>query len=264
MQSLSETLKSISAKRNDWTNVVPDDAQCTVCGYFNIAHPEVAEAILQRVQAGDKSFGQRIQCKCAAREAERQALEQRRRDDANLPHERLEHRTFGNFEPVAGTEEMVVAAKEFVERKGPLVLVFLGGVGAGKSHLLEAVGRAVLDQGRSVRYELVSSMLDRLRHTFHPEVKEDIQSWLSWYETRYLMILDDLGMEKSTDWTIDKVTTLLDGRMRDGQPTLIATNKNEAQLQEMVGDRLTSRLYATNRDLHDVRLVVTTAKDYRR
>ena len=264
MQNLGETFKNLLPQNKGLLSVVPDEAQCPECGYFDPSHPDVQIAVRQRVDIGWKSFGVMAQCKCKAIEGERKEKALLRRQQANLPHEKGEQRLFENFEQTAATREMFEAIRDFAEGKPPHILMAVGSFGSGKSHLAEAAGRFVLARGYAVRYELVSSMLDSLRHTYHIDSDHDLQMWLEWYNTRYLLILDDLGMEAPKDWAIEKVSAIVDDRMRNGRRTIITTNKGEDGLKETVGPRLASRLYQTNAKLQDVRVVVTTAKDYRK
>ena len=76
-------------------------------------------------------------------------------------------------------------------------------------------------------------------------------------------VLDDVGMEKATDFAAAEITDLVDERIQYGRRTIIATNKTRDEMAEHLGDRLASRMYATNELLGSVKLVVSDAEDYR-
>ena len=239
---------------------LPNDSKCSGCGYFDITHPDVRRILLDRDPAGRLLLQAR--CKCRSREEQQQRDDDLRYAQAALPSGGT-LRTFDNFITRPGTEKMLAAARKFADRQGPKMLVMIGQTGTGKSHLLEAIGRQCLESGRTVRYDLASTFLNRLRHTYDSDAGEDVHDLTAWYQRRYIMLLDDIGMESATAWVREQLTTLVEERLHSGGWMALATNLNKTQMADRMGDRLASRLYAQNPELPEVSVVFNAAEDYR-
>ena len=158
---------------------------------------------------------------------------------------------------------MLAAARLFADRQGPRMLVFVGQTGTGKSHLLESIGRHALESGHTVRYDLSSTFLNRLRHTYHPDAGDDLHDLTASYQRRDTVLLDDIGMESTTAWAQEQLTTLVQERHNSSGRMVLATNLNKAAMSDQMDDRLASRLYAGNPELPEVAVVINTAEDYR-
>lgn len=143
------------------------------------------------------------------------------------------------------------------------VLVLTGGTGPGKSHLLEAIVRRTLEGKRSARFEMSSSLLDRLRRCYRYDSEADLADLIDWYQGLWLLALDDMGLERGTEWEREKLTRLVEERITYGKKLIISTNLNAKDMANRLGERLASRLHPRNPDLKDVRLVTSAAPDYR-
>ena len=239
---------------------LPNDSQCPVCGYFDITHPDLRRILLDRDPT--KRIFQQAQCKCRGREEQQRRDEELRHAQAALPSGGTP-RTFDNFVVRPGTDDMLAAARRFADRQGPRMLVLVGQTGTGKTHLLEAIGRHALESGRTVRYDLASTFLNRLRHTYESDSGEDVHDLTAWYQRRDTVLLDDIGMEAATAWVREQLTTLVEERLHSGGWMVLATNLSKASMSDRMGDRLASRLYAGNPELPEVSVVINTAEDYR-
>ena len=250
--------------RNTGIEPLPDEAACPVCGWFDVAHPDVQRILRRRDSQGRLNLLYVAQCKCRLVAQEQQAKAGLRAQQANLPHPQTP-RTFDNFQARPGTEQMLAAAQRFVERQGPRILVFCGGYGGGKSHLVEAIGRAVLEQGRSVRYEFITDLFVRLRHTYsRPEDQEDLFDVLAWYQRMDTLLLDDNVRANPTDWETEQITSLVDERLRNQRRLALATNDDHQTFLRKLGPRLASRLFQSDPAVDGVQVVPVTARDYRR
>lgn len=96
-------------------------------------------------------------------------------------------------------------------------LVLFGPVGVGKSRAALAACRPANDNGLEVRYLLVAEALDLLRPGGPDGALDDLSGCDR-------LILDDLGSERPTDWTAERLGILLDRRWRDERPTVVTTN----------------------------------------
>jgi DNA replication protein DnaC len=238
---------------------LPNDSECPTCSHYDKGDPRVAEILLDRDPSGrllDKAG-----CIC---KREREKAHIIRLHNANLPFKTSSARTFANYNGVPGTTEMINAAKEFVAMVSPTILVLGGGYGIGKTHILEAIGWGSLDADRPVRYELVSTLLDRLRHTYSSNSTMDIKEMFDEYDRYRVLLLDDMGMEKATDWAMEKVTALVERRLTRERQLAIATNLNEHDLGVMMGPRLESRMFGDRTELGLVRVVWAMGEDYRK
>jgi DNA replication protein DnaC len=166
--------------------------------------------------------------------------------------------TFANFTNHQGTEDALAMALDFTVGNSPPVLVFVGPPGSGKTHLLEAIGRQFLDQGRTVRYELVAHLLQRLRSSYNMNEESRVM------EVCYgadLLLLDDLGLEKPSDWVREQITSLVDERWRNNRLLVIGTNESHTTIEERLGSRISSRLF--DRSSGKAKVVYLVTGDYR-
>ena len=137
-------------------------------------------------------------------------------------------------------------------------LLLLGGTGLGKTHLSLAIAREVTRNGFGVVYVSSQRLLDKLQQqqfSRHAD-QEDYQSIALACD---LLIVDDLGAEFSTNFTVSALYSVVNSRINERRPTIISTNLDENTLRERYGDRILSRLLCTYRPYHfcgdDVRMI---------
>lgn len=235
---------------------LPDESQCARCGYFDISHPDVQRILRRR---GEFTLTQ-ARCKCRLAEEEAEHKRQMRWQQSNV----LQNgRSFDTFRVTPDLEEMFQTCQAFAQGEGAPILTLVGPTGVGKSHMLEAAVRESVERGHKARYELVSKMLDRFRSTYTDDSEEDLYGLMGWYQGHFLLALDDIGLEKGTEFAQEKLTAMVEDRIHLGWRTIVSTNKTRDEMAERLGDRMASRLYATNPDLHDTRVLIVDAPDYR-
>lgn len=118
---------------------------------------------------------------------------------------------------------------------GSTHLVLAGGVGAGKTHALYAVGNQALARGLWVEAWAVGDLLDALRPGSTDPHAEDRARRCQ------LLLLDDLT-GKATDWEAERLTMLLDARIREERLTALTTNITSTAITEAWGGRFMDRL----------------------
>jgi DNA replication protein DnaC len=239
---------------------LPNESLCPKCGNIDMSHPDVQRIVSDRARTQGLSF--LVQCKCSGREEKQRRDDQQRYAEAGLPTGGTP-KMFDNFLRRPGTDDMLAAARLFADRQGPRMLVFVGQTGTGKSHLLESIGRHALESGHTVRYDLSSTFLNRLRHTYNGDAEEDLHDLTTRYQRLDTVLLDDIGVETATAWAQEQLTTLVQERHNSGGWMALATNLSKTAMADRMGDRLASRLYAGNPELPEVAVVINTAEDYR-
>jgi len=126
-------------------------------------------------------------------------------------------------------------------RRNGAGLIFIGNSGGGKTHLACAIGHAVTGMGYSARYACVVDLLREIR-TAPLSCLEDV---VDSYKRCSLLILDDLGTEKSSDWVDEQLYAIINGRTANYKPTIITTNlasgKDWERVQGKVIDRIQER-----------------------
>jgi DNA replication protein DnaC len=121
-------------------------------------------------------------------------------------------------------------------------LLFIGGVGSGKTHVAVAVLRAVIGRGFTGRYTNVVDLLDDLRAAFEPNAPQSGQEIIDDLVRVDLLVLDDLGAESPTGWVHDRLYQIINRRYEENRPTIVTTNLALDELEKQVGPRITSRL----------------------
>lgn len=118
--------------------------------------------------------------------------------------------------------------------------ILLGGTGLGKTHLSTAVGITVIKRGYDVIYKTVQSVMDDYQQVQFRGGEADV---ISKYYDCDLLIVDDLGAEMATQFTVSCIYNLINTRMNKRKPTIFSTNLTAAELRERYADRITSRLF---------------------
>src|ERR1700728_1995326 len=180
---------------------------------------------------------------------------------------RYEHCTLDTFEPGFGQADQSLAkafttARRFVyeypvttEGRG---LLLTGSVGVGKTHLAVGIVQALItEKGVHALFCDYRELLKRIQESYNPQVAStELQILTPIFEAEVL-ILDELGAQKPTDWVWDTVALILNTRYNDKRTTLITTNYpnapaalarnadksiREETLGDRIGERMRSRL----------------------
>ncbi len=123
----------------------------------------------------------------------------------------------------------------------------VGGTGLGKTHLSSAVAKAVILRGYDVVYTTTIRMLEAFeKKRFGGEEFRFVTD--PFFECD-LLIIDDLGCEMSTQFTVSALYDLINTRLNEQKCTIINTNLTANELREKYADRITSRILGNYRTL---------------
>lgn len=117
-----------------------------------------------------------------------------------------------------------------------------GLTGRGKTWAAACCVRLAVSQGRKARLMTTKALLDAVK----AEYDGGERGALKRAERYELLALDDLGMERTTEWAMETLTGLIDARVADGLPTVITSNYSLGDLRDrwggMQGARIASRI----------------------
>lgn len=163
--------------------------------------------------------------------------------------ERFSKSTFESFLDRNGSETAYKIAmkyvKTFKEWNGESLMIW-GDPGNGKTHLAAAIVNELSEKGYIVVFQSVPELLQRIRSTFNSENKENETQIMRALLECDLLILDDIGAEKTTEWVEEKLFNIIDGRYRKELPTLYTSNLQPKELQNQVGKRSYDRMVETS------------------
>lgn len=149
-----------------------------------------------------------------------------------------------NFEPQTKAQEKLLdRVRRYVESlptdRG---LLIAGPVGTGKTHLAVGILRAARElRGIRGRFAMVPAVLAQIRAAIGRGDEEAAYILESYQETP-LLVLDDIGAERVTDWVREQLFLLVDARYQAMLPTVVTTNDTLETLEEHVGQRIVSRI----------------------
>ncbi len=174
-----------------------------------------------------------------------------------------------------GVAAAKIAAAKFVEQypldKTGLLLV--GPSGAGKTHLSIAITKQlVVSKGVSCLFCDYRELLKQIQNSYNPSVQVTELDLLRPVFQTEVLVLDDLGAVKPTEWVWDTVSVILNTRYNENRTTIITTNFMDgpaaglasprgAAREETLGDRIGERM--RSRLCEMCRVVNLSAPDYR-
>ncbi len=113
-----------------------------------------------------------------------------------------------------------------------------GDPGTGKTYAAAAAVRLALKSGLTARLITSKHLLDAIKRGYDEGDSYALES----AETVQLLVLDDLGAERATDWAIETLSALIDVRYSTDHPTIITSNYRLGELRDMWGGRPGARI----------------------
>ncbi len=201
--------------------------KCTRCCDAGFYHP--------RREDGTVDFGRTVECACQKEDNRRHRLIQLMRL-CELPPE-SEGYTFEEFTNRPGLGEAKSMALEVADGKCKW-LTLSGGPDLGKTHLAIAICRRWLARGVPAKYAYVPLLMDELRRGYGHDGEEAFEYRFKIYCTVPLLVLDDLGVERSTTWAQEKLDTIVDSRLMNDLSLVVTTNLAMDEINERLSSRL--------------------------
>lgn len=117
-------------------------------------------------------------------------------------------------------------------------IVFVGSNGCGKTHLAAAIANVRLERGDRVAFANVPDLLDELRAGYAPDARRRFDQVFRQLLEVPVLVLDDLGAQKSSPWAEEKLYQLLNHRHLARAFTVITTNQKPSEMERRVASRL--------------------------
>ena len=204
----------------------------------------------KRIEVAGKRMEPRCMCACQTadyekREQERKHLEfldmVERNRSVGLPDPGLRKHTFENdlgYNPkqIAIAKQYVQHWEEFLESSTGLLL--WGNVGTGKSYIAGCIANALLDKGVPVIMTNFARLLNKLTNMY----SGDRNAYIDSFKKYPLMIIDDLGVERDSEFAREQVFSVIDSRYRSQLPMIVTTNLSLEELKDKT-DLSRARIY---------------------
>ncbi|WP_291636174.1 ATP-binding protein [Clostridium sp.] len=149
----------------------------------------------------------------------------------SLMDKKFRESTFEKWDYSKGTKQMCELgtsyAKNFKEcREEGLGLLIYGEPGNGKTYLSSAIANKLLEQFVPVICVSINGLLSRIQQTYNKWGKEAENDIIRGLCNADLLIIDDLGTEKKTEWSKAMIYNIIDSRYRSNLPLIISSNLN--------------------------------------
>lgn len=186
---------------------------------------------------------------------ERQEREKREEQERKEHIEKLRNRAFADvrlkqwaFENDDNANAHISSvAQKYVEnfwtmRQRGKGLLLYGGVGTGKTYIAACIINALVEQGTSCKLTNFS----RLANEWMAREFTEKQNFVDGLNTYELLVIDDLGSERSTDFMNELIYSVIDTRHKSGKPLIVTTNLSGENLKhpnDVTAERVYSRLF---------------------
>ena len=162
------------------------------------------------------------------------------------------NKKFSEYRVEETNAEAVNLAKDFLQGKIKGLLLY-GEPGRGKTLLASIIAQEYLKAGKTVLFGDTPSLLEDLIQSYSKTSKISLEEKMESIMKADLLILDDLGTEKATEWSVTRLYLIINDRYNANKPLIVTSNYRSGELAEkmnkpkdaaegVTGSRIVSRL----------------------
>ena len=192
----------------------------------------------------------RVMCKCRKEAEDQQVLAEKQSKEMkivttlrnqSLMDDRLRSASFGNFRKTKYNARNLELCKRYVDKFDLLLeknqgLLFYGGIGTGKTYAAACIANSLLERKTPVVMTSFIKLLEEMQGF------GDNSRLIARLNRAKLLIIDDLGAERGTDFALEQVYNIVDSRYRAKRPMILTTNLSFDQMKDATDIRY-SRIY---------------------
>lgn len=220
-------------KKLGWKGLINPFDQNRIFSWFSIIDCDCEEYLKNK----ELKKMQEIEENKKREEAERKLAYQRKIEklfeQSNISKRGM-NRTFETFEINDENEKVYTMAKRYADcwekyKEDGTGLIFIGKYGTGKTHLAFSIANSLLIQGVPVIYETFINLMEKLKESYSNN-NLDYYEIIKLYCQCDLLIIDDLGKERLSEWVLEKLFQIINTRYENMLPIIITTNYTEQEL----------------------------------
>ena len=172
----------------------------------------------------------------------------------NYIGKKFQNLNFENFNSNSENELAIAIAKDYVNKNITSAntngLIIMGESGVGKTHLAASIANKLIENDKIVLMGRLTTLLDMIKETFKDNTKSE-NELIELYSNVDMIIIDDLGTEKISNWALEKLYTIIENRNENRLPIIITTRFDKQELierfsqsqDEQLVDAIISKLY---------------------
>ena len=209
---------------------------CSVCGEPT---QKILPFPLMDGSEGTRDMKVHIMCSCEKKERDAYDREQKRQEEMrvveglrklSLMDDKLSQARLESFTETDDNARLLKIVRNYIVNFEKMYednqgLLLWGPVGTGKSYAAAVIANELLDRRTSV---VMTSFIKILKEvgTF-----DDDNGKIEKMNQSKLLIIDDLGAERGTDYSLERVYDIIDSRYRSNKPIILTTNLTMEQMK---------------------------------
>jgi DNA replication protein DnaC len=180
-------------------------------------------------------------------------------DTNSLINPKLKNASFESFVPPNAdfdkTKRTCMKYAKNFNKDNPVNLLMTGSYGVGKSHLAVSIIKTIMSMKFTGVFISTPKLLTKFRSTYNNNATFSETDLMNSLMRVDLLVLDDLGTEKKSDWALERIFEIIDSRQ--GKHTIFTTNFEPKDLRSRIGERNFSRV------MDDTYVIKMVGDDYR-